>query len=87
MTRTKPDDDETNVSTLRDLLLPFTRGLVSNWAHAGRKEAGIALAYFVGHGAESSRLIGTMSKIAKKVCSVLKCLLFMVSRPHCPYLD
>ena len=50
-----------------DLLLPFASTVATNWSMCNRREAGYALAHIVGSGPESSQIIGTLTRIVKKV--------------------
>lgn len=68
--RSKEDElrsKELDSELVKDLLLPFARSVATNWKHSNRREAGYALAHIVGSGQEASKIVGTMTRIVKKV--------------------
>jgi hypothetical protein len=63
----KCEGTENESSLVWELLLPLARGLTPNWSHGNRLEAGAALAHIVGSGVDAKNMVGSMSRIFKKV--------------------
>jgi hypothetical protein len=63
----KCEGTENESSLVWELLLPLARGLTPNWLKGNRLEAGAALAHIVGSGVDAKNMVGSMSRIFKKV--------------------
>eukprot|EP00586_Coscinodiscus_wailesii_P000063 CAMPEP_0172480390 /NCGR_PEP_ID=MMETSP1066-20121228/5488_1 /TAXON_ID=671091 /ORGANISM="Coscinodiscus wailesii, Strain CCMP2513" /LENGTH=1957 /DNA_ID=CAMNT_0013241639 /DNA_START=101 /DNA_END=5974 /DNA_ORIENTATION=+ len=60
------DDKASHDVLVRQLLLPLTRPLATNWQNGNRREAGVALSHITGSGSTSSHLISQLVKQLKK---------------------
>ena len=58
-----------------DLLLPFGRSVAFNWKLGNRREAGVLLSHITGSGAESTEVVTAVSRLLKKVVSLLAAIL------------
>lgn len=56
-----------NRAASQTLLLPFVRGLCSNWKAGNRREAGTVLAHITGSGAEATSIVSSLSRVLKKI--------------------
>ena len=68
-----------NKMIARQLLLPLSRSLATNWSLGNRREAGVVLAHVTGSGQEAASIVSAMSKLLKKVCDFVFYFRFRMS--------